>query len=275
MLEAELSFALELADRADALSMEYFRTDLHVREKPDSSPVTEADVRVERLLRGAIEDRFPTDAVLGEEDGLDGEGSRRWILDPIDGTKNYADGVQVWATLICLEIDGEPLLGVVSAPALGERYQAVRGEGAMLNNRQIHPSRADRIDRAFVVFNDAADWVDGEYAAGFGDIVRTARRARGFGDFWGHMLVARGSADVMLQPSLATWDWAALQVVVKEAGGRMSTLEGDVLRHGGSVLTSNGRLHDEVIVRLAHGRRESRVPGRDPLTTSEPDRGAD
>ncbi len=176
----------------------------------------------------------------------------------------------MWATLICLAIDGRPELGVVSAPALGERYHAVRGSGARLNDREIRVSRADRIDRAFVVFNDAADWVDGDYALGFGDIVRTARRAKGFGDFWGHMLVARGSADVMLQPSLATWDWAALEVITEEAGGRMTTLDGDPLGHGASVLTTNGRLHDELIARLAHGRRLAELRGRDPGPYPDP-----
>jgi histidinol-phosphatase len=253
VLDSELSLAREMADRADEISMDVFRSDFDVREKPDHSPVTEADLAIEAMIRENIGARFPHDAVLGEEGGLQGEGGdrRRWIVDPIDGTKNFADGLQVWATLIALSVDERPVLGVVSAPALSERYEAVEGAGATLNGEPIHVSRADRIPRAFVVFADVTDWLDGPNAGGFGSLIREARRARGLGDFWGHVLVARGTADVMLEPQLATWDWAALEVVVREAGGRITTLGGEPLRHGGSVVSTNGKLHDEVLARLA------------------------
>jgi histidinol-phosphatase len=203
------------------------------------------------MVRERVRERFPGDAVLGEEGGLEGGGERRWIVDPIDGTKNFADGVQIWANLIALAIDDEPVMGVVNAPALGERYEAVRGGGARLNGRPIEVSRADRVSRTFVVYSSAGLWLDAERPGPLRDLLREARRNRGFGDFWGHMLVARGSADVMLEPELATWDFAALKVVVEEAGGKVSTFDGKPLEHGGSMLTTNGVLHDELVARLS------------------------
>lgn len=250
MLEEELALANELADRAGEIAMSYFGGDFAVHEKADRSPVTEADLAIEAMVREAVKDRFPHDAVLGEEGGLEGEGSRRWIVDPIDGTKNFADGVQVWATLIALAVDDEPVLGLVNAPALGERYEAVRGGGARLNGEPIQVSRADRVPRAFVVYSGVEEWLPGPRREAFLHLVREARRTRGLGDFWGHVLVARGAADVMLEDELATWDWAASKVIVEEAGGRMTTFEGTPLSHGSSVLTTNGLLHDEIVARL-------------------------
>jgi histidinol-phosphatase len=219
--------------------------------KPDRTPVTEADVAIERAIRTAVRDRYPDDGILGEEGGLQrGGGRRRWIVDPIDGTKNFADGVQIWSNLIALAVDDDPVLGVVNLPALGERYQASRDGGAWLNGEAIQVSRADRVPRSFVVFAGMEDWLDGPYAMRVQDLVREARRNRGFGDAWGHCLVARGSADVMIELELATWDFAALQVILDEAGGRMSQFDGSPLLHGGTVLTTNGVLHDELVARL-------------------------
>ncbi len=251
MFEVELAFAGGLAERAADIALELFRGTFEVRAKPDQSPVTEADLAIEEMVRKAIRERFPEDAILGEEGGLQEGGERRWIVDPIDGTRNFADGVQVWATLIALAVQGEPVVGVVSAPALGERYAARSGAGATLNGLPIHVSRADRLSGAFVVHGQMADWLDGPHAAPVQDLVREARRDRGFGDFWGHALVARGAADLMIEAELNTWDFAALQVVVGEAGGRMTQFDGSPLAHGGSVLTTNGRLHDEIVARLA------------------------
>ena len=254
MFEEELVFANELADEAARIGMSFFRGTFDIREKVDKSPVTEADIAIERMIRDGLGERFPDDAVLGEESGLEGSGSRRWIVDPIDGTRNFADGIQVWATLIALAVDEEPVLGVVSAPALGERYEAARGTGAWMNGEPIHVSRADRLERAFVLYAGTHDWIDGPYAQGYLELIRGSRRDRGFGDFWGHMLVARGAADVMLEPELATWDWAALWVVVEEAGGRVSTFDGGPLTHRSSVLATNGVLHDEIVGRLRMAR---------------------
>lgn len=262
MFETELAFAIELAEEAARIGMSFFRGTFDVREKVDKSPVTEADLAIEAMVRGALNERFPDDAVLGEEAGLEGASNRRWIVDPIDGTRNFADGVQIWGTLIALAVDEIPVLGVVHAPALGERYEAARGMGARMNGEAIRVSRADRVERAFVLHAETVDWVDGPHARAYLDLLRGARRERGFGDFWGHMLVARGSADVMLEPELAAWDWAALWVIVEEAGGRVTTFEGDRLSHGSSVLTTNGLLHDELIARLTHaaGEAERRAP---------------
>jgi histidinol-phosphatase len=254
VLEAELAFANELADEAGRIGLSFFRGSFDVRTKVDKTPVTEADLAIEAMVRSAVHERFPDDAVLGEEGGSEGGGSRRWIVDPIDGTKNFADGIQVWATLIALAVDDRPVLGVVNAAALGERYDAVRGRGARMNGEPIEVSRADRIGRACVLHAGLADWLDGEYGLPLLDLIREARRNRAFGDFWGHMLVARGSADVCFEPELATWDWAAVEVVVEEAGGRMTQFDGSPLAHGGSVLTSNGVLHEEILARLEAGR---------------------
>jgi histidinol-phosphatase len=251
VLEAELAFANELADEAARIALSFFRGSFDVRTKVDKTPVTEADLAIEAMVRTAIRERFPGDGVLGEEGGAEGEGARRWIVDPIDGTKNFADGIQVWATLIALAVDDRPVLGVVNAAALGERYEAVRGGGARLNGEPIEVSRADRIARASVLHAGVPGWLDGDYGRPLADLLRDARRDRAFGDFWGHVLVARGSADVCFEPELATWDWAAIEVVVEEAGGRMTQFDGAPLAHGGSVLTSNGALHDELLARLA------------------------
>ncbi|HEU4355421.1 MAG TPA: inositol monophosphatase family protein [Actinomycetota bacterium] len=257
MFEQELAFAIGLAEEAGRIGMSFFRGTFDIREKVDKTPVTEADLAIEAMVRQALKERFPEDAVLGEEAGLEGASERRWIVDPIDGTKNFADGVQIWGTLIALAVDEVPVLGVVDAPALGERYEAARGSGARMNGEPIHVSRADRVDHAFVLHAETADWLEGRYAAAYLDLVKGARRERGFGDFWGHMLVARGSADVMLEPELATWDWAALWVIVEEAGGRVTTFEGERLSHGSSVLTTNRVLHDELVARLTHAAREA------------------
>ena len=251
MWEEELAFANELADRAGEIGLGFFGGAFEIRLKPDRSPVTEADIAIEEAIRGAIRERYPDDGVLGEEGGSEGRGRRRWIVDPIDGTKNFADGVQVWSNLIALAADDEPVVGVLNFPALGERYEASTGGGARLNGEPIHVSRADRVSRSFFVFAGMEDWLEGPYAAGVQGLVREARRNRGFGDAWGHCLVARGSADVMVELELATWDWAALQVLLREAGGRMSQFDGSPLVHGGTVLSTNGILHDEIVARLS------------------------
>ena len=251
--DEELEFAHELADLAGEIGLRYFRGSFEVTIKPDRTPVTEADLSIESAIRDAVEQRYPGDSVLGEEGGLQGEGRRRWIVDPIDGTKNFADGVQIWSNLIALAVNDEPVLGVVNLPALGERYDASRGGGARLNSVPIHVSRVDRVPRSFVAFAGMGDWLSGPYAAGVQRLVSDARRDRGFGDAWGHCLVARGSADVMIELELATWDFAALQVIVEEAGGRITQFDGAPLVHGGTVLTTNGHLHEEIVSTLRPG----------------------
>jgi histidinol-phosphatase len=250
MYEDELAFAHELADLAGEIGLSFFGGSFEVRLKPDRSPVTEADLAIEAAIRDAVRERFPDDGVLGEEAGLQGRGRRRWIVDPIDGTKNFADGVQIWSNLIALAVDDEPVVGVVNFPALGERYAAATGAGAWLNGEAIQVSRADRVPRAFLVFAGMEDWLEGPFAEPVQTLVAEARRNRGFGDAWGHCLVARGAADIMIELELATWDFAALQVILGEAGGRMSQFDGSPLVHGGTVLSTNGLLHEEVVARL-------------------------
>ena len=253
MFDEELAFAHELADAAGEIALSVFGGSFEVRQKADLSPVTEADLRIEAMIRERVHERFPNDGVLGEEGGTEAgspDNARRWVVDPIDGTKNFADGVQIWATLIALAVDDRPVVGVVNAAALGERYAAVAGGGATLNDGPIRVSTADRVGRAFVLYGGLDEWHAGELAPGVQTLLREGRRTRGFGDFWGHMLVARGSADVMLEAELATWDFAALRVIVEEAGGRMTQLDGAPVEHGHSVLTTNGVLHDEIVARL-------------------------
>ncbi|HZP89982.1 MAG TPA: inositol monophosphatase family protein [Actinomycetota bacterium] len=262
MFEEELAFATDLAEEAGRIAMKYFGHEFEVRLKPDRTPVTEADTEIEAMIRERIRERYPGDAILGEENGLEGEGDRCWIIDPIDGTKNFADGVQVWATLIALAVAEDPVVGVANAPAIGERYQAARGAGARLNGSPIHVSTADRISRSFVLYSDVREWLAGEYGRPLRELVLEARRDRGYGDFWGHLLVARGSADVMFEPELATWDVAAVRVIVEEAGGTVTTFEGEPPSHGSSALSTNGLLHDEIVARLRHG--ASRQAGSDP-----------
>jgi histidinol-phosphatase len=217
------------------------------------TPVTEADVRIEARLRGLIEERFPQDAVLGEEDGLRGppDAHRVWVIDPIDGTKNFAARIQVWATLIALMVDREPVLGVASAPALGERYAAARGAGAILNGTPIHVSDVGDLGDALLCTGSVRPFAGTRWEGPFLRLSAEVYRTRGFGDFWGHTLVARGSADAMVEVALHTWDWAAIAVIVGEAGGRVTQIDGSAPADGASILTTNGILHDRFVGRLS------------------------
>jgi histidinol-phosphatase len=231
-VSADLDFALSLADDADALSLPRFRAlDLHVETKPDLTPVTDADKAVERALRERIAHERPGEGVLGEEEG-DSGGSIRWIVDPIDGTRNFSRGIPVWATLIALERDGEAVCGVASAPALGHRWWAARGEGAYRDGERLHVSQVPRLDEATVSCAYARD------LAAFEPLVW---HARAFGDFWQHMLVAEGAVDVAVDAVLARWDVAAIEVIVAEAGGRVDPLA------SGQTVSSNALLHAGVL----------------------------
>jgi histidinol-phosphatase len=253
MYEHEMAFARGLADRAAEIAMGLFLGEgLEIRRKPDMTLVTHADMSVERALREQIEAAFPGDRILGEEEGGSHDPSGRvWILDPIDGTANFARGIPVWATLIALQVDGVGVLGLANAPALGERYDAVRDQGASFNGRPCRVSEITAVSEAQFIYQELQDLTAGRYRDAVLGLARDSWRDRGFGDFWSHMLVARGAAEVVLEPELKVWDYAALQVIVEEAGGRVSTFDGGPLEHGGSMLTTNGLLHDEVLRRLA------------------------
>jgi histidinol-phosphatase len=235
----DLDLALRLADAADALSLARFRTGIPFETKPDLTPVTEADRAVEKELRTLLDEARPDDAVLGEEQGSTGGGSRRWIVDPIDGTRNYARGVPVWATLIALEESGSVRLGVASAPALVCRWWAERNEGAFADGDRIGVSSVARMEDAVLTF---------AYENAAPDIMRRAWHVRGFGDFWAHMLVAEGAVDGAVDATgVNEWDLAAVQVIVEEAGGRFSDFQGVSRIDGGAAVTSNGLLHDELL----------------------------
>ena len=250
-MHADLSLALELADLADAITTERFQADdLIVETKPDLSPVTEADRAVEQVLRKRIGEERPGHSVVGEEFGADDPGGARWILDPIDGTKNYLRGLPVWATLIALEREGRVEVGVVSAPALARRWWAARGEGAFVNGRRIRVSKIADLSDAVLSYASLTSWEQHGLGEQFLTLARSCWRTRGFGDFWSHMLVAEGAADLAVEPEVELWDLAAPQVIVEEAGGRFTDLGGTPTPAGGSVVSTNGLLHDRVLTTL-------------------------
>jgi histidinol-phosphatase len=244
----DLELALSLADEADAATMAAFSpTGLAAERKADGSPVTEVDRAVEQRLRERLAGARPEDAVLGEEHGAEGDAGRRWILDPIDGTKNYTRGIPVFATLIALEEGGAITLGVVSAPALGRRWWGVRGHGAFADGRPLAVSRVNRLDEAVVTFSDPASWRSRGRLDALLALAEAAWHVRAFGDFWGHMLVAEGVADVAAEIGPRLWDLAAAQVIVEEAGGRFTGLDGAAAPDRRSGLSTNGLLHDRVL----------------------------
>jgi histidinol-phosphatase len=242
-VDGDLAFALELADLADSLSLPRFRAaDLHVETKPDLTPVTDADRAVERALRERIAAGRPGEGVFGEEEGDDG-GSVRWIVDPIDGTRNFSRGIPVWATLIALERNSAVTAAVVSAPALDRRWWARRGEGAVADGETIRVSARAALRVAAVSCSLGRD---------LAAIEPHVWHARGIGDFWQHVLVAEGSLDAAVDAPLALWDYAAAALIVREAGGRASSPDGSEPRPGEQLVTSNGLLHDELLALLGN-----------------------
>jgi histidinol-phosphatase len=242
----DLELALALADEADAIALDRFRAaDLLVETKPDLTPVTEADRAVEAAIVVRLARERGGDAVLGEEHGPRGQGRRRWIVDPIDGTRNYSRGVPVWATLVALEIDGALELGVVSAPALGRRWWAARGLGAFADGAAIRVSRVGRVEDAVLSF---------ALERSLPELARRCWHPRAYGDFWAHMLVAEGAVDGAIDAvGVDLWDLAAVQVVVEEAGGRFSDAAGVARADGGTGISSNGLLHEELLAALEPG----------------------
>jgi histidinol-phosphatase len=262
-LDGLVRFAHELADLADAVTLPGFRSrfapgaeaEAEVERKADGTAVTAYDRDAERAVRAAIRQRHPGHAVLGEEDGLEGpDDAPRWIVDPIDGTTNFVTGNPVWATLIALQVDGVEVAGVVSAPALGSRWDGVRGGPAHQDGRPIRVSEVGALAEAQVSFGGLAYFAEKGVAGAVRQLTERTRRQRGFGDFWQHCLVAAGSCEIAVEAEVSLWDLAAVKVVVEAAGGRFTDLEGAVTADGGSALSTNGVLHDEVLAMLAEAR---------------------
>jgi len=245
-VNADLAFALTLADAADAVTSRRFRAaDLRVDTKPDLSPVSEADRAAEEAIRALVASSGRGEGVLGEEFGDDG-GDAKWIVDPIDGTTNYVRGVPVWATLLALERDGAVVVSLVSAPALGRRWWAARGEGAFADGSRCRVSAVSQVEDATVSTTSAR-----HMPAGWSEIVARAWANRGFGDFWQHCLVAEGAVDVACDRVLQVWDYAPVQLIVEEAGGRCTTFEGEPPHPGGSFVATNWVLHADVVALLS------------------------
>jgi histidinol-phosphatase len=243
-MSPDLALALELADSADAIALGRFRAhDLVVETKPDLTPVTEADRAVEEAIRARLAKDRPGDGVLGEEYGQAGSAARRWIVDPIDGTRNYSRGLPVWATLIALEEDGVLQLGVVSAPAFGKRWWASRGAGAFADGSPIRVSGVSDVEDAILCFA-LEDTLP--------ELAHRCWHARGWGDFWAHMLVAEGGVDGAIDAiGVSVWDLAAVRVIVEEAGGTFTDRSGAARIDGGSAISSNGLLHGELLAAVA------------------------
>jgi histidinol-phosphatase len=260
-LRGWLAVAQAACDEADKLARRHFRRDLRIETKPDRTFVTEADTAIEARIRERLHAAFPDHGLVGEEYGTEaGDASVRWYIDPIDGTHNFLRGVPLFGTLLAVERDGELQAGVLSAPALGERWWAHRGGGAWALHRgettatRITVSAISRLADAQVLYGSLRDIVRSGLAPGFEGLLDDVWRDRGFGDFWGYTLLAEGAAEVVLEVELHPWDAAAPAVLIEEAGGRATDLEGRRRMDSGSFVATNGRLHDLVLARL-RGRR--------------------
>ncbi|VTR77394.1 histidinol-phosphatase [Cellulomonas hominis] len=245
----DLRLAHVIADQVDGLTMSRFKAqDLRVETKPDLTPVSDADRAAEELIRTQLSRTRPRDAVHGEEMPDTGHGPRRWVVDPIDGTKNFVRGVPVWATLIALLDGDEVVVGLVSAPALGRRWWAAQGSGAWTGRSlaaatRLQVSEVGRLQDASLSYSSLSGWEEQGRLDRFLDLTRKVWRTRGYGDFWSHVLVAEGAVDLSTEPELALHDMAALVPIVTEAGGRFTSVQGVDGPFGGSALVSNGRLH--------------------------------
>ena len=248
-MRSDLDLGLQLADVADRITTGRFRAgDLQVDRKPDRTPVTDADVAVEDAVREVLAEQRPDDGVAGEERGGSAGAGRTWVLDPIDGTKNFLRGVPAWASLIALVDEGSPVVGVISAPALGRRWWAARGQGACAQSagrdaERIGVSAVRDPADAYVSTTHLTTWVENHSRESYLQLVDACWENRAFGDFWSHCLVAEGSIDIAAEPIVNPWDVAAAQVIVEEAGGRFTDLSGAPRYDGGSALSTNGHLH--------------------------------
>jgi histidinol-phosphatase len=255
---AWLDLALSICDAADRIALDHFRRDLQVTRKPNRTYVTEADQAIERLARERIRAAYPDHGLVGEEYGTDaGDAPVRWYVDPIDGTHNFMRGIPIFAALLAVEAGGALEVAVISAPALGSRWWATRDGGAWAAHaetgggpRRLSVSGVGGLAEAQVLFGSLADVEADGRLPGFGRVVREAWRSRGFGDFWGYALVAEGAAEAMIEADLNTWDAAAPSLLVEEAGGRWSDIDGQRRIDTRTFVATNGRVHEEILARL-------------------------
>ena len=263
-LDSDLALAHQLADTADAISALRFRaTDLIVTTKPDMTPVSDADRAVEMAIRGELAASRPEDSILGEEFGAEfgavGNSRRQWIIDPIDGTANYVRGVPVWATLISLAIDRVPVIGVVSAPALGSRWWAATGGGAWMRDadgeRRIRVSAVSKLADASISYNSIQQWDAHGHLDELIALSRQVWRTRAYGDMWSYMMLAEGLLDVAGEYDLQPYDMAALMPIVEEAGGRFTSMDGRPGPWHGSALATNSLLHEAVREAMNNAKR--------------------
>lgn len=256
-LADDLALALTLAGEADLIALDRYRAqDLDVQLKPDRTQVTDADTRVEQVVREHIDAARPDDAILGEEFGRSGGGHRTWIVDPIDGTSNFVRGVPNWGLLLALVVDGVPQVGVVSAPALGRRWWAATGHGAWMREaggetRRIRVSGIDQLSAASLSYNSLKGWDDAGRLEQLISVSRAVDRTRAYGDLWSYMLVAEGAVDAAGEFDLKPWDIAPMYPIIREAGGTATTMEGGTELDTGSLLVSNGLIHDPLLEILA------------------------
>ena len=258
-LAAWLELALAACDEADAIAQRWFRRDVPVSTKPDRTYVTEADQEVERAIRARIKAAYPDHGLVGEEYGTEaGAASTRWIIDPIDGTHNFMRGVPLFGTLLAVQVDGEVQVGVMSAPALGERWFAVRGGGAWAvdsagERRAIRVSSVGSIGDSQLLYGSRRDNVASGQLPGFDALIAECWRERGFGDFWGYALLAEGCAEAMMEVGLKIWDAAAPVIIIEEAGGLATDVDGARSLESVTFVGTNGRLHGEILRRLRAG----------------------
>jgi histidinol-phosphatase len=240
--------ALDISHKASLHALKYFNESVTVEWKHDQSPVTIADRETEQQLRTSLQARFPNDAFLGEEYGeLPGSSGYRWIIDPIDGTRSFVRGIPLWATLVGLEYKGEQIAGFAQVPALGHTYRALRGEGAYRNDKRLNVSAVDTLEKSMLFYSSVSWFIKAGRERQFLELAKRTERQRGFGDFYGFVLVAQGSGEVMAEHGVKAWDVAALKVLVEEAGGRFSDWEGTPTIHRPDVVASNGVLHEEAL----------------------------
>lgn len=251
----DLALAMRVADEVDALTLPASRGHFEVEIKPDETPVTAIDRAAEQLVKRRMEQERPHDGFVGEEFGIVEGGPRRWIVDPIDGTKNFVRGVPVWATLIAMFDVEVPVVGVVSAPALGRRWFAAVGDGAWRGTsfdsaERIEVSEVSALGDASLSYSSLSGWEERGLLPNFLDLTREVWRTRAYGDFWSYMMVAEGVVDAACEPELALYDMAALAPIITEAGGRFTSLDGADGPFGADALATNGVLHSLVLDRL-------------------------